>query len=171
HQTRAVVVHARIGFVGEHRGPKRAGLRDEHSVNAYQCLPATAAQQVVRDVADSFKAWAAALKAYAKNPAGFTGRPAMPGYLARHERSVVGLPWASLASGKLPGLTQRSLFLDFERTQSVSEEAKAALSSLNLQEAVQALQARHRLGTAPGPWRCASCRNPATARTSRWSLN
>ncbi|MFN3535634.1 MAG: IS200/IS605 family accessory protein TnpB-related protein, partial [Desulfatiglandales bacterium] len=115
---------------------------------AYQCLPATAAQQVVRDVADSFKAWAAALKAYAKNPAGFTGRPAMPGYLARHERSVVSLPWASLASGKLPGLTQRSLFLDFERAQSVSEEAKAALASLNLHEAVRALQARHRLDTA-----------------------
>ncbi len=124
---------------------------DVYAVNAYRCLPATAAQQVLRDVIDSFKAWAEALKAYAKNPNSFTGRPAMPGYLPRHARTLVAFPWGSLGSGRFKDVRGKELFLDYDRQEPLSDDAKQALWDFALREAVRALQRQRGLSEHAQP--------------------
>lgn len=134
-------------------------LPDQHEVNAYRCLPATAAQQVVRDVLDGFKGWSASLKSYAQQPAAFTGRPAMPGYLSSSARAPVSFPWASLSSGRFKDIRGKALFLDYERQTPLSDQDKQALALLSLRDEVLALQQRQRLGQGPG-----ECARPVEVR-------
>jgi putative transposase len=122
-----------------------------HAANAYRSLPASAAQQVLRDVAESFTSWRKALAAYARNPEAFTGRPAIPGYLPRHARTVLALPWAALCSGRLPGLQERALYLDYARAQLLPDAQRQALRDLDWDRAAEELRGRHGLGEAARP--------------------
>jgi putative transposase len=130
------------------QGPQSPGAA---AANAYRSLPASAAQQVLRDVAESFTSWRKALVAYARNPEAFTGRPAMPGYLPRHARTVLALPWVALCSGRLPGLQERALYLDYARTQLLPDAARQALRDLDWAGAAEELRGRHGLGEAARP--------------------
>ena len=59
---------------------KRMQLHD-----AYKALPAKVAQQVLRQLADAWKAFREAKAAYAENPSKFTGRPRLPKYKHKTE--------------------------------------------------------------------------------------
>ncbi len=47
---------------------------------AYKALPAKVAQQVLKQVADAWKAFREAKAAYEEDPSKFTGRPCLPKY-------------------------------------------------------------------------------------------
>ena len=120
-------------------------LPDVHGTNAYRCLPATAAQQLVRDVIGDFRTWFKALSAYSKAPEAFTGRPGMPDYLDKNGRTVVSFPWSSLSSGHFVPVEGKPLALDYARTQGLPADAALAFGEFDLAGAVARLTEKHHL--------------------------
>lgn len=57
-----------------------SGMLAEFKQEDYKALPAQTAQQVIKLLFKNWKAYFAALKAFKKNPASFTGRPKPPKY-------------------------------------------------------------------------------------------
>lgn len=55
----------------------------------YKALPAKVAQQVLKQLDQSWKAYFFALKEYKANPNRFTGRPKVPGYKEKNGRAVI----------------------------------------------------------------------------------
>ncbi|MCZ7860814.1 transposase [Agrobacterium salinitolerans] len=72
---------------------------DGSGSSVYRRLPAASAQQVVLSAVDVWKAALAAMAAYAKNPASFTGRPGFPDFLAKDDHYPLELPYAALKPG------------------------------------------------------------------------
>ena len=63
---------------------------------AYKALPAKVAQQVLRQLADAWKAFREAKAAYEEDPSTFTGRPRLPKYKHKTEgRNILNLHHAS----------------------------------------------------------------------------
>ena len=55
----------------------------------YRALHSHVAQNILSEIAESFQSFFAAIKAYKENPKAFTGRPNLPGYLAKNGRSTI----------------------------------------------------------------------------------
>lgn len=55
-------------------------MRVTENTDFFSGLPMQTAQQILKQTVQEFKSWLSALKAYRKNPNGFTGKPNMPGY-------------------------------------------------------------------------------------------
>lgn len=55
-------------------------MRITENSDFFSGLPMQTAQQVLKQTVQDFKSWLSTLKAYRKDPSGFTGRPKMPGY-------------------------------------------------------------------------------------------
>ena len=71
------------------------------SHEAYKALPAKVAQQVLRQLADAWRAFREALLAYKENPSKFTGRPKLPKYKHKTEgRNVLVYTLQALSGGQ-----------------------------------------------------------------------
>lgn len=102
-------------------------------MDLFKALPPSAAVQARGDVARDFKSWHVALKAFARDPSKFEGRPRMPGFAGAHDRKPIRLqasamPRAGKLDGKLrlPPLAGASLFLDLGKDAPLSAGAQAA---------------------------------------------
>lgn len=75
--------HKRQAFFGKQEKfteYELSGLLAEFKQDDYKALPAQTAQQVIKLLFKNWKSYFAALKAYKKNPKGFTGKPKTPKY-------------------------------------------------------------------------------------------
>ena len=63
-------------------------FKQENDEN-YRALHSHVAQNILSEIAESFQSFFAAIKAYKENPKAFTGRPNLPGYLAKNGRSTI----------------------------------------------------------------------------------
>src|SRR5260370_23531692 len=71
------------------------------SHEAYKALPANVAQQVLRQLADAWKAFREAKAAYEEDPSKFTGRPKLPKYKHKTEgRNVLIYSMQAVSRGK-----------------------------------------------------------------------
>jgi len=71
------------------------------SHDAYKALPAKVAQQVLRQLADAWKAFREATVAYEEEPSKFTGRPKLPKYKHKTEgRNVLTYTLQALSGGQ-----------------------------------------------------------------------
>ncbi len=71
------------------------------SHEAYKALPAKVAQQVLRQLADAWKAFREAKAAYEEDPSTFTGRPKLPKYKHKTEgRNVLIYTMQAVSRGK-----------------------------------------------------------------------
>ena len=52
-------------------------------------LPMQSAQQILKNACNDFRGWISALKSCKKNPAAFTGKPKMPGYIKSDEATAI----------------------------------------------------------------------------------
>lgn len=55
-------------------------MRVTENADFFSGLPMQTTQQILKQTVQEFKSWLSALKAYRKDPSGFTGKPNMPGY-------------------------------------------------------------------------------------------
>jgi putative transposase len=55
-------------------------MRVTENPDFFSGLPMQTAQNILKQTVQDFKSWLSALKAYRKDPGGFTGKPNMPGY-------------------------------------------------------------------------------------------
>jgi len=68
---------------------------------AYRALPAKVAQQVLKQVADAWKAFREATAAYEEDPSTFTGRPHLPKYKHKTEgRNILVYTIQAISRGK-----------------------------------------------------------------------
>src|SRR5437588_3625911 len=71
------------------------------SHEAYQALPAKVSQQVLRQLADAWKAFREAKAAYEEDPSRFTGRPKLPKYKHKTEgRNILIYTLQALEGGQ-----------------------------------------------------------------------
>ena len=81
---------------------------NEHGDVIYRRLPAAMAQQALARVREGFFGYFAAKKRFNADPSDMTGRPQRPGYLDKHERFVLEMPFAQI-HGALPPLKGRNI--------------------------------------------------------------
>jgi putative transposase len=75
---------------------------------AYRALPAKVAQQVLKQLADAWKAFREAKAAYEEDPSKFTGRPRLPKYKHKTEgRNLLIYTLQALSGGRGNGALQR----------------------------------------------------------------
>jgi len=80
------------------------------SHEAYRALPAKVAQQVLKQLADAWKAFREALVAYEEDPSKFTGRPRLPKYKHKTEgRNLLIYTLQALSGGRGKGALQQGI--------------------------------------------------------------
>ena len=114
---------------------------DENGKKAYVALPAAVAQQAIAQVRTDFQSWFKALKAHAKTPKAFTGKPKMPSYKPKHSHAVVKFPYAQLYGG-LIGIAGKELYEDYEKTAPLGKAAYSAYSKFDIEAVVARALAR-----------------------------
>ena len=108
---------------------------DDQGKKVYAALPAAVAQQAIAQVRTDFQSWFKALKAYAKTPEAFTGKPKMPSYKPKHLHAVVKFPYAQLHD-RLIGISGKELYEDYEKTMPLSEAAQCAYAKYDIEAVV-----------------------------------
>lgn len=116
---------------------------DDKGKKAYEALPGTVAQQAIAQVRTDFQSWFKALKAYAKKPEAFKGKPKMPSYKPKHSYAVVKFPYAQL-HGSLIGISGKELYEDYEKNIPLSEAAHSAYAKFDLNALVARALARRK---------------------------
>jgi putative transposase len=77
---------------------------------AYRALPAKVAQQVLKQLAEAWKAFREAKAAYEEDPSKFTGRPRLPKYKHKTEgRNLLVYTLQALSGGRGEGALQRGI--------------------------------------------------------------
>jgi putative transposase len=79
------------------------------NLEAYRYLPTKVSKQIVRQVAETWKSWLAALKDWSKNPEKYLGKPKIPGYKDKERgRNLVIYPKDAISK---PALAQGQIKL------------------------------------------------------------
>src|SRR5712691_262416 len=95
YETRQAFIHQGIYLFYEEMDKRM------QSHEAYRALPAKVAQQVLKQVADAWKAFREAKAAYEQNPSKFTGRPHLPKYKHKTEgRNILVYTVQAISRGK-----------------------------------------------------------------------
>ena len=120
--------------------------RDQDGFGVYGAVPASLAQYLIRRVIKSFKGYFETLASYKRTPGRFTGRPVLPGYLGRHERTTIGFTAQCLqktASCRFVDILGKPLYTDYAKTVMLSDARKAAFASFDLQSTLTRLTKRN----------------------------
>lgn len=116
--------------------------RNENGDVVYRRVPGVVAQQVLKRVTESFASFAKAVKQYRADPAGMTGRPKLPGYLGKHERFVLEIPFVAIY-GAMPSLGKRHIPEFTPEVDYLTEEMLSAFDSYDMKaEIVRSCKAR-----------------------------
>ena len=112
--------------------------RDDKGQSAYRKLPGVMAQQVLKHIREGYSSYFEAIKRYRTNPSGMTGKPQMPGYLFKHDRFVVDVPFVQIYKA-LPCLKGREISEDdfAEKVEILSPEVIAVYDGYDMIEAIK----------------------------------
>ncbi len=105
---------------------------------AYRRVPAAMAQQVVQRVRDCYAGFFQAVRRFNADPSDMTGRPRMPGYLDKHERFVLEIPYAQV-HGTFPTLKNAAIPEDdfAPEVTVLTPEMLAAFNAFGIQAVVE----------------------------------
>ena len=122
--------------------------RDEQGFCVYGAVPGVLAQYMIGRVLESFASFFESLKSYRINPGAFTGRPAVPGYLERHERATIGFTAQALQKKDgvaLVALGAKTVHTDCAKTDALSDEVMRAFDLFDLESALTKMCRRNKV--------------------------
>ena len=106
----------------------------------FQALPAKASEQVRKQISAEFKSWLASLSSFKADAAHHSGRPRMPGYMGKRDLNLVKYFSGSLGKTSLPTLADRTLFLDYDRLETLPLDAFEAYKDFDLSDSLEKLR-------------------------------
>ena len=115
-------------------------IREEPDISdahPYAAVPAALAQGVNQQVYSDMQGFLRACKEYKKNPARFTGRPSMPGYLGKNSVSSFDIPLSRTTGKALPPIGKKVVACDLGCTQYLTPEQKAVWDTYKLGEEIE----------------------------------
>ena len=98
----------------------------------YAAVPAALAQGMIQIVCSDWKSWRRALAEYAKTPAKFSGRPAMPRYQEKDSLSTFEIPIQRTNRKNLPPIGKKRIACDMGCKELLSAEEKALWDKYDL---------------------------------------
>ena len=130
------------------------------SLKAYDNTHSYIAQYTLQKTIDDFKNWFKALTAYYKNKEVFTGRPEMPFYKQKNDRSTIEFNISRLSNdGTLMQVEKLNLYQMYPDQNAVSNEIKKLYKKINFKQLIADDLKANRLKGTPKSIRFVSLNN------------